>query len=79
MSVKADTGPMAAGARHLHTLGPRALAHFLAEIGAATGTTGAIVAKLEDWRGLSADAVYIARGDAFPPPPLGVVRTGTDR
>ncbi len=43
---------LARGAEHLCRLGPRAVAEFLAEVGAATGTEAAIAEHLARWRRL---------------------------
>jgi hypothetical protein len=54
------------GAEHLHTLGPRAVAEFLAEIGTHHGCFDDVLARLGVWRRLSPEVVRIVGGDRFP-------------
>ena len=54
------------GAEHLHALGPRATAEFLAEVGHRIGGTPCIL-------GLTPRMVRLAGGDRFPPRPLRLV------
>jgi hypothetical protein len=53
---------------HLHSLGPWALAHFLAQIAEDTGTGQFLAMKLQTWLvGISREAVVAAGADRFPP------------
>ena len=54
------------GARHLHTLGPRAVAEFLAWISGDYGSLPAILATLELWRTVTPERLRAAGGDRFP-------------
>ncbi len=62
------------GAAHLHTLGPRALAEFLAAVGDRIGGMPAIVWLLTEYQQrLTPGMLHAAGGDRFPPRPLHVV------
>ena len=55
------------GAQHLHHLGPRAVAEFLAEIADAIGGTPCILARLTEYeRRISPDMLRAVGGDRFP-------------
>jgi hypothetical protein len=59
------------GAEHLHRLGARANAEFLAEIGQRIGGMPAIFALLRDYEHrLNPELLRAAGGDRFPPRPL---------
>jgi hypothetical protein len=61
------------GAEHLHRLGPRATAEFLAEIAAQIGGMPAVLGLLVEYeRRLSPEALRLVGGDRFPPRPLRV-------
>lgn len=65
------------GAEHLIALGPRGVAEFLAEIGAATGTETEIADHLTRWRRLDpamlrAVLARHAGGRQFPPAVVAV-------
>ena len=56
------------GAEHLHRLGPRATAEFLAEIVRAHGIERDVAARLDAWRdALTPELVRAAGADRFPP------------
>ena len=55
---------LARGAEHLHRLGPRAIAEFLAE--GAGPDLAALLARLDRYRRLHPDAVRLVGGDRFP-------------
>ncbi len=56
------------GAEHLHTLGPRATAEFLAEVAAAIGGMPAILGRLNEYqRRLNPEMLRATGGDRFPP------------
>ncbi len=60
------------GAEHVHRLGPRATAEFLAELGTAHGITADVLDRLEAWRKLkpaqlAAVLDAYAGGRQFPP------------
>lgn len=64
------------GACHLHTLGPRAVAEFLAEIGQANNAPPAILQLLAEYQNRLTPALIRAAGaHRFPPLPL----RGVDR
>lgn len=53
---------------HLHSLGPWALAHFLADLTEATGCGQIIAAQLGTWQtGLTREEITAAGADHFPP------------
>jgi hypothetical protein len=55
------------GAAHLDALGPRAIAEFLAEIGADNDCTSYILDLADLWRGrLTPDMLRATGGDRFP-------------
>ena len=58
------------GAEHLHELGPRALAEFLAELAQRIGGMPATLGMLTEYQRLTPGMVRAAGGDQFPPPPL---------
>lgn len=59
---------LAAGARRLHGLGPRALAEFLAELGGDRAMLPGILAMLETWQArLTPRMLRTAGADGFPP------------
>ena len=59
------------GAEHLHDLGPRALAEFLAEIAATIDGRPAIMGMLAKYRRrLTPAMIRVAGGDCFPRRPL---------
>jgi hypothetical protein len=65
------------GATHLHTLGPRAVAEFLAELGRREGTMPQCLNLLAEYQSrLTPSLVRAAGGDRFPPRPLLVVGGG---
>ncbi len=55
---------------HLHSLGPRAIAELLAEIGAERGIRTIIDRKLDQYSRLRPEALKATGGDAFWAPPL---------
>ena len=58
------------GAEHLHNLGPRATAEFLAELAAEIGGWPAMMGMLAEYqRRLSPDMLRAVGGDKFPPRP----------
>ena len=61
---------------HLHQLGPRAVGHFLAELGAERMIRTAIDVKLERYSGLTSEAVAAADAEHWPPDPNTVVDGG---
>jgi len=64
------------GAEHLHALGPRAIAEFLAALAAETGTEAVIGDRLAEWRRLDPAllrAVLEASGGHQFPPAVQVV------
>ena len=61
------------GAGHLHRLGPRAVAEFLAELGSRIGGTPACLRLLNEYIHLSPRQVRVARGDHPVQRPLSVV------
>ncbi len=74
MMTPLDRMRLESGAIHLHACGPRAIAEFLAEIGATIGGTPCIMGKLEQYkRRLSPELLRAVGGDRFPPRPLRVV------
>jgi hypothetical protein len=55
------------GAEHLHDLGPRAFAEFLAEIAATIGGRSSIMGSLAEYeRRLTSVTLNAAGGDRFP-------------
>ena len=60
--------------KHLHHLGPRAIAEFLIEIATVTGEPDVIAARLEEYSRLDPDLVRAVGADTFPPMPLTVIR-----
>ena len=62
------------GAEHLHRLGARAAAEFLAEVGRAHGIEDDVLARLDLWRDLLSPEVVEAAGAGGFPPLLRVVR-----
>ena len=60
--------------KHLHNLGPRAVAEFLSEIATTTGQSRFIAARLQVYAKLDPEIVRAVGGDRFPPMPLEVVR-----
>lgn len=54
----------------LHRQGPRAVAEFLAELGADLGVQTPIEQKLDVYAELEPEVIEGAGGDEFPPPPL---------
>ena len=65
-----DTLRLQRGATHLHNLGPRATAEFLASVADRIGGWPAILAALNDYERVSPGMVRAAGGDRFPPRPL---------
>lgn len=61
------------GAEHLHALGPRAVAEFLAEVSGKIGGLPAIQSLLVEYQRLTPGMVRAAGGDRFPPRPLRIV------
>jgi hypothetical protein len=55
------------GARHLHSLGPRAVAEFLIEIGRQHACMDGVLAQLRDYGQLSPSMIRTAGADRFPP------------
>jgi len=58
------------GAEHLHELGPRALAEFLAELAQRICGMPATLDMLAEYQRLSPGMMRAAGGDRFPPPGL---------
>ncbi len=59
------------GAEHLHDLGPRATAEFLAEIGERIGGMPTILSILAEYECRLTPALLLkAGGDRFPPRPI---------
>jgi hypothetical protein len=61
------------GVEHLHPLGPRVTAEFLAAVGDATGGMPAILELLAQYRCLSPHVNTALGSDRFPPSALRVV------
>lgn len=61
------------GARHLRSLGDRALFHFLDELAGRTGNVHAILDALNAYQRITPEQVRIVGGDQFPRPPLDLV------
>jgi hypothetical protein len=61
---------------HLHDLGARPLAEFLAELAAEHGIAEEITAKLDAWRRVHPDLVHAVGGDRFASPPIRVAGGG---
>ena len=61
------------GAAHLHALGPRATAEFLAEIAGKIGAEGAIQSLLVEYQRLTPEMIRAVGADRFPPRPLRLV------
>ena len=62
------------GAEHLHALGPRATAEFLAEVGHRIGGTPCILGLLGEFeQRLTPRLLRLAGGDRFPRRPLRAV------
>lgn len=61
------------GAEHLHALGARATAEFLAELAERIGGLPAIHGLLHEYRRISPAMVRFAGGDTFPSRPLHLV------
>ncbi len=62
------------GAEHLHSLPPRALAEFLAELAGRVGGMPATFALLTEYERLTVAKLRAAGGDRFPPRPLHSVQ-----
>jgi hypothetical protein len=62
------------GAEHLHNLGPRAQAEFLAELAARIGGMPACLSLLAEYQNLTVQKVRTVRADRFPPRALRQVR-----
>ncbi len=58
------------GAEHLHKLGARATAEFLAELALKIGGTPAMIGLLAEYQRLSPGMVRAVGGDRFPPLPV---------
>jgi hypothetical protein len=54
------------GAGHLARLARRAIAEFLIEHGSECGCAARILARLNEWRALTPEAIALAGGDRFP-------------
>ena len=55
------------GAVHLHTLGPRSIAEFLAEVARETGSLASIIDRLAEYRRrMSPEMVRLVGADRFP-------------
>ena len=68
-----DRARLDRGAEHLHRLGARATAEFLAEIARTIGGTPCILQHLAEYeRRLTPAMVQAAGADRFPPRPLRV-------
>ncbi len=61
---------------HLYSLGPRAIAELLAEIGAERGIRTVIDQKLDRFCQLRPEALSAAGGDRFPAVPVRLVEGG---
>ncbi len=61
--------------RQLYHLGPRALDALLVEIGSERSIMTLIERKIERYAGLEPEALEVAGGNEFSPPPIHVVRT----
>lgn len=61
------------GAEHLHALGARTQAEFLAELAQRIGGMPACLALLAEYENLSTRALRAAGGDRFPGRPLRTV------
>lgn len=62
------------GAAHLHTLGPRAVAEFLAEMAQRIGGAPCILDQLAEYeRRMNPDFIRVAGAHRFPPRPLRAV------
>ncbi len=68
-----DQARLHRGAEHLHRLGPRAMAEFLAELGSRIGGTPACLSLLNEYRRLAPGQVRAAGGDRPPRRPLSTV------
>ena len=68
-----DEARLHRGAEHLHRLGPRAVAEFLAELGSRIGGTPACLCLLNEYGRLSPGQVRAAGGDRPMRRPLSVV------
>jgi hypothetical protein len=58
------------GATHLHHLGPRCVAKFLAEIAGDVGGMAAVLHQLGEDERITLEMGYLVGGDRFPPRPL---------
>ncbi len=68
-----DQAHLQRGAEHLHRLGPRAVAEFLAELGSRIGGTPACLSPLNEYGRLTPGKVRAAGGDRPALRPLHVV------
>ena len=68
-----DQARLHRGAEHLHRLGPRAVAEFVAELGHRTGTVPACLSLLSDYGRLTPALIRAAGGDRPLRPSLSVV------
>ena len=68
-----DAARLHRGAEHLHRLGPRAVAEFLAELGGRIGGTPACLCLLNEYGRLSPGQVRAAGGDRPLRRPLSAV------
>jgi hypothetical protein len=72
-----DTMRLQRGADHLHKLGPRATAEFLAELASRIGGGPAISALLYEFeRRLTPEMLAVTGGDRFPASPVRAVPQG---
>ena len=71
MMTQLDRMRLERGAKHLHSLGPRATAELLAEVAEQIGGMPCILGRLEEYRRrLTPDLLRAVGGDRFPPRPL---------
>ncbi len=66
-----DTLRLQRGARHVHDLGPRALAELVAQVAREGLDLPGVLDLMDRWRtGLSVEMMVATQGDRFPPRPL---------
>lgn len=69
---------LARGARHLHALGPRAVAGFLEDVVDWFGLEAGVLELLRDYDRLTPEMLRVTGGDRFPPLPLHLVPSDLD-